>query len=81
MIIGTLAGCNQNTSVDIHTPEEPATLYDEGEMDLADEMVPLTESPAMFAVAMPMASGTSVRKNAKAEIDHSNVKDGYVMIR
>lgn len=82
MIIGSLAGCSQNTSIDIHTPDNLASTADEGViMDLAEEMVPLTDSPAMFAVAMPIASGISVRKNAKAEIDYSNLKDGYIMVR
>lgn len=30
---------------------------------------------------MPVASGTSVKKNAHAEIDYSNVEDGYIMIK
>ena len=48
-----------------------------------------TQLPAKAAVAtaasstmaMPVASGKNVEKNAKAEIDYSNIADGYVMVK
>lgn len=36
------------------------------------------EAPALL---LPVASGTAVKKNEKAEIDYSNTADGYVMAR
>lgn len=38
-----------------------------------------TAAPAATA-SMPVASGTLTAKNAKATIDYSNTKDGYVMV-
>ena len=82
MLFGGLAGCSQNGTVDIHNPDAAQTPDDDGtSMDFAQEMVPLTASPAVFAISMPSAPGSSTRKNAKAEIDYSNIKDGYVMVR
>ena len=34
-----------------------------------------------FSIPVPTASGTNVSRNAKAEIDYSNARDGYVMVR
>ena len=45
------------------------------------EIVPLATVPAVSTMLMPVASGTDVKKNAKAEIDASNITDGYVMIK
>jgi len=82
LLIGTLAGCSAAETVDILYPEDLASPVDEADIiDLAAEMVPLTQAPAKFALSMPSASGTSVKKNAKAEIDYSNITDGYVMVR
>jgi len=81
LIVGAGVGCAVET-VDIHDPENVASPSDEGEIvDLAMEMVPLTAAPALFAIKMPAASGTAIKKNIKAEIDYSNPKDGYVMVR
>ena len=82
MIIGIMTGCSQNETVSIHNPEDVVSPTADGNIILmADEMVPLTASPTMFTLSMPTAPGTSVKKNAKAEIDHSNIKDGYIMVR
>lgn len=45
------------------------------------EKVPLAVAPAIPTMLLPVASGVDVRKNSKAQIDVSNMKDGYVMIR
>ena len=82
MFISALTGCSQNDTVDILDPDELNDMAYEGDVvELALEMVPLTETPALFTMSMPTASGTNVRKNAKAEIDYSNIKDGYIMVR
>jgi len=36
---------------------------------------------ASFVIPVPTASGVNVSRNAKAEIDYSNSRDGYVMVR
>jgi len=46
-----------------------------------EQLLPLSNAPAVSSMTLPVASGTDVRKNAKAEIDVSNMKDGYVMIK
>jgi hypothetical protein len=47
---------------------------------IIDDDVPLAASPFMFNIPMP-ATGNQVRRNDKAEIDFSNARDGYVMVR
>lgn len=42
---------------------------------LEDQAVPLAAAP------MPVASGTAAKTTARATIDYSNTKDGYVMVR
>lgn len=88
LLVIIMAGCQSskketpNETVEIHNPATvPPLNVLEGEFDISLEMVPLTEMPAMFSVSMPVASGTTVKQNAKALIDMSNVKDGYVMIK
>lgn len=39
------------------------------------------EAEDAATLLLPVASGVSVKKNSKAEIDYSNTKDGYVMAR
>ena len=78
-----LSGCGQ-TAQEL-AEEEPAVYTDEvplEEVDLEEELVALAEAPpASPALLLPEASGTSVKKNTKAEIDYSNTGDGYVMVR
>ena len=50
--------------------EETVTLEDE-------EAVPLAASPML----LPVAGGTAVESGGGAEIDYSNISDGYVMVR
>ncbi len=52
------------------------------ELQLEDEMVPLANGPAPVTdLLMPEASGVKVQSQGGAEIDYSNVQDGYVMVR
>jgi len=46
-----------------------------------EQLLPLSSAPAVPSMLLPVASGTDVKKNAKAEIDVSNSKDGYVMVK
>jgi len=82
LIIGLLAGCVAMEALNIKEPESVVIGAEEGlVIDLESEMVPLSSSPAIINMSMPTASGTSVKKNTKAEIDYSNPADGYVMVR
>jgi Transglutaminase-like enzymes, putative cysteine proteases len=49
--------------------------------DIEDEATALAAAPAVMTSLEPVASGTLVEKNDKAEIDYSNTTDGYVMVR
>ncbi len=67
-------------------PEDAPVFIDEVSMgaDLEGngEVIPLGSSPAPLpALLLPEASGVSVAKGNGAEIDYSNVTDGYVMGR
>jgi len=81
LLSGVFAGCSGPDTVTIPHPEDATAAEYEGDIDLALEMIPLTATPAIFSILMPTASGTHVNKNQKAEIDYSNTKDGYVMVR
>lgn len=51
-------------------------------LELENEMVPMSAAPAALpSLLMPVASGKSVKTGNGAEIDYSNIKDGYVMCR
>lgn len=48
---------------------------------IEDEAVALAEAPAAPGnVLKPVASGSKVKKSARASIDYSNTSDGYVMV-
>ena len=80
-----LAGCTEKMAEGL-----PDIKFEEGlyvdqvslkEVELADEAVALASAPALPEGTTPVASGTAVKKNSKAEVDYSNVSDGYVMAR
>lgn len=50
-------------------------------VDISPEIVPLSQSSAMFTIPMPAATGDNVVRNDIAEVDISNTKDGYIMAR
>lgn len=82
----TLTGCGTQSASQEPTPEQ---LYEEAytqsvdvPISVEEQEVPLAAAPPVVAsISMPQASGTAVQKNAKAVIDYSNVKDGYVMVK
>ena len=87
LLTSTVAACSflpDDGSALAIQEELPGAIYSEI-LDIEDiefEMVPLTQSPPpKMSDIMPVASGTKVTKNAKAEIDYSNAQDGYVMIK
>lgn len=52
------------------------------EIRVEAEAVALSYAPAAVStILLPEASGTATKKNEKAEIDYSNITDGYVMTR
>lgn len=81
MAIGLLTACGSNEHVDLVSPEDVASQSSDFDIiSIAAEMIPLTASPA-HSIPMPAAPRTSIKSNAKAEIDYSNTRDGYVMAR
>ena len=51
-------------------------------IELQDEVVPMSAAPAAVpTMLMPVASGKAVKSGKGADIDYSNVTDGYVMAR
>lgn len=82
LLFGLCSGCDSNPTTEISVPEDTVagSIAEEG-IDISAEMIPLTDAPAMFTIPVAAASGQSVKKNEKAEIDYSHVKDGYVMVK
>ena len=90
MMLALLAGC-ANSAAEASAPDGDAealleeAFVDEAELDfreLEDEAVALADSPpAMPTYLKTSAPGTAAKKNNKAIIDYSNVKDGYVMVQ
>ena len=76
LLSSVFAACASPVNTDLRNPSADAreTKWDEI-IEIAPELIPLADAP------MPAASGTDVRKNAKAELDVSNVKDGYFMAK
>ena len=90
LLIGLLSG--RGTIVLTELEEGPAPLSEapvaEGSRvkllsssdELAGEAAALADTPAALPQVMTaVASGVNVKKNTKAVIDYSNLKDGYVM--
>jgi len=81
MLTSVVTACGDPETMIFNMPENKVPVEDVIYMDLAAEMVPLTRTPAIFAIPVPSAPGTQVRTNQKATIDFSNSRDGYVMVR
>ncbi len=91
-----LAGCGK-TEQEAAQPEGETTKYSTDEMTVESNIytdavtvaaapldVYLEDAPVPMVapeILMPEASGVAVEKNDKAEIDYSNITDGYVMAR
>lgn len=76
-LLGALSGCSATAEVEPTVTEVEVVEF----LDIDLAVVPLSGAPAISTVLMPVASGTTVYSNAKAEIDASNTADGYVMMR
>ena len=76
---------SQAPSLQPEISEEPVYIDAvpmEDEVNMEDEMVPLADGPAAVPdLLLPEASGRSVKSGRGAEIDYSNIADGYVMVR
>ena len=89
LITGLFTACGtniENNNVnDELLPADEYGEYEETVITLYDVSVPLANvpapTPAISTVLMPVASGTEVRKNSRAQVDISNKQDGYIMIR
>ena len=83
-----LSGCAQNgagTPEQIDPNDDTPVFVDEVVMDeteLEAEVIPLASAAAAIPnMLLPVASGKSVVEKNGAEIDYSNIQDGYVMAR
>lgn len=80
LALSLLAACGEPTP---EPPSEPTAETNQAVMEdaqWADEAQALVDSPAAVSpLLLPEASGRAVEKNQRAEIDYSNLKDGYVM--
>ncbi|MCI5499955.1 MAG: transglutaminase-like domain-containing protein [Clostridiales bacterium] len=96
LVFCLLAGCGK-TEQEAAQPEGETTKYSTDEMTVESNIytdavtvaaapldVYLEDAPVPMVapeILMPEASGVAVEKNDKAEIDYSNITDGYVMAR
>ena len=71
-----------NSAAGMEAPEESRPAQEEQKTYyIPVPEIPLQDIPVTFNVLLPEASGAAVEENDKAVIDHSNTKDGYVMVR
>lgn len=96
LVFCLLAGCGK-TEQEAAQPEGETTKYSTDEMTVESNIytdavtvaaapldVYLEDAPVPMVapeILMPEASGVAVEKNDRAEIDYSNITDGYVMAR
>ena len=96
LVFCLLAGCGK-TEQEAAQPEGETTKYSTDEMTVESDIytdavtvaaapldVYLEDAPVPMVapeILMPEASGVAVEKNDRAEIDYSNITDGYVMAR
>lgn len=96
LVFCLLAGCGK-TEQEAAQPEGETTKYSTDEMTVESGIytdavtvaaapldVYLEDAPVPMVapeILMPEASGVAVEKNDRAEIDYSNITDGYVMAR
>ena len=81
MSVFMLAGCVQPCAAALQPGYvNPVAMHVErAETLIHDQIVPLAETAD--TMLLPTASGTAVKSGGGAEIDYSNTKDGYVMVR
>lgn len=79
MLSGALAGCSASDAAAQAQPEGTGQVVTLDDMEL--DMTPLADTPALFTVLSPVASGALVAAVTQSDIDYSNTKDGYVMAR
>lgn len=80
-VLGLLSGCGSSAEVQAET--QTIAYVEEVELAvLEDEAIALSEAPVIpvYQILAAEASGTLVKKTAKATIDYSNTGDGYVMV-
>lgn len=78
LAVSLLAGCGEPAPEESSAPDTNQAVMEDAQW--ADEAEALVDSPAAVSpLLLPEASGTAVEANQRAEIDYSNLKDGYVM--
>lgn len=93
LLLSLLTGCGQTDIPSAEVPKADAlsasaeSHYTEpvtpsSQASLEQETAALDTAPAMFSgIPETTASGVLEKKNQKAVIDYSNIKDGYVMVQ
>lgn len=95
MLLSLFAACAADPESDLVVLEEPAVpmssstsaefeaayLKDSASEEMKLDISFLADTPATSTLLTPVASGSVIKGNTKAEIDASNTKEGYVMIR
>ncbi|MBQ2697943.1 MAG: transglutaminase domain-containing protein [Clostridia bacterium] len=78
LLLSLLTGCAaEPTAAEGYTDPAPVE-----HIEIEEEAVALSASPAALPEGfVPVASGVLTQKNAKAVVDYSNSKDGYVMVQ
>ncbi len=78
LVLALLAGCGHNTT---QTGGYTAAHTPEGQVELKDEAVALSQSPAAVPGQIAaQADAVHVKANDQARIDYSNAARGYVMV-
>lgn len=77
MVVSLNAGCVREEQ-SIYLPDSAVTME---LADLEDEAVALAETPPALPNTVSVQAGELVKKNGRAEIDHTYTADGYVRVR
>lgn len=70
----------EKAAIDSITTQDPVTPAEDPDTRQEAEVV-TTAAPVVTNTQRPVASGSLVKENSKAQIDYSNTSDGYVMVR
>lgn len=80
-----LSSCSQSAAesaeADVNPYIDQVSVDLGDETEIIDEPAILAQSPTLPSGTKPSASGTAVKKDDRAVIDYSNIKDGYVMVK
>ena len=83
LVVACLLAAMMVYSCDYIPADKPGSIggaHEISEIDMPDTLPPLAAAPVVIPnIPVPVASGIAVAENAKAIIDFSNIRDGYIM--